>query len=79
ENLVMPLFVTGGPKAAQHDSFILPILAHLAACQCHSIHVWNSLLNKYSIKYPFLLFVLADTVAMAHMSKSVGHHGRNSC
>ncbi|KAG7089247.1 hypothetical protein E1B28_010946 [Marasmius oreades] len=79
EHSVMPLFVVGGPNAATHDSFKLPTLAHLAACQRHGIPVWDGLLNKSSRKFPFLLFALADTVAMAHMSKSVGHHGCSGC
>ncbi|KAL0569481.1 hypothetical protein V5O48_012478, partial [Marasmius crinis-equi] len=79
ESSVMPFFVVGGPKAASHDSFSLPILAHLAACQRHGIKIWDSLTDKVVKKHPFLLFALADTVAMTDMSKSVGHHGRNGC
>ncbi|KAK1224523.1 hypothetical protein PQX77_012569 [Marasmius sp. AFHP31] len=79
ENSVIPLFVVGGPKSAQHDSFSLLTLAHLAACQRHGIRVWDCLRDDVVVKRPFLLYALADTVAMTDMSKSVGHHGRNGC
>ncbi|KAG7085705.1 hypothetical protein E1B28_003249 [Marasmius oreades] len=75
----MPLFVIGRPNTATHDSFKLPTLAHLAACQRRGVPIWDALLNKSSRKYPFLLFALTDTVATAHMSKSVGHHGCSGC
>ncbi|KAJ8089752.1 hypothetical protein PM082_018328 [Marasmius tenuissimus] len=79
ESSVIPQFVVGGPNSAQHDSFSLLTLAHLAACQRRGIKVWDSLSQKVIKKHPFLLFALADTVAMTDMSKSVGHHGRNGC
>ncbi|KAK7015910.1 hypothetical protein VNI00_018996 [Paramarasmius palmivorus] len=80
EEMVMPLFVVGGPETPQiHDSFILHTVAHIAACQRRGIRVWDSLLDKLVKIYPWLLFALADTVAMAELSKSVGHHGRNGC
>ncbi|KAK1215025.1 hypothetical protein PQX77_022375 [Marasmius sp. AFHP31] len=79
ENSVIPLFVVGGPNAAQHDSFSLLTLAHLAACQRRGFKVWDCLRDELITKYPFLLHALADTVAMTDMSKSVGHHGRNGC
>ncbi|KAL0059792.1 hypothetical protein AAF712_013433 [Marasmius tenuissimus] len=69
----------GGLNTAQHDSFLLLTLAHIAACQRRGIKVWDCLWNRVIEKHPFLLFALADTVAMTDMSKSVGHHQRNGC
>ncbi|KAJ8092383.1 hypothetical protein PM082_023838 [Marasmius tenuissimus] len=79
ENSVIPLFVVRGPNTAQHDSFSLLTLAHMAACQQRGLKVWDSLQDRVVIKQLFLLFALADTVAMTDMSKLVGHHGHNGC
>lgn len=77
---VLPLFAIGGPNPPKnYDSFLFPTFAHLSACQNRGLSVWDSLVKKRRISYPWFAFGTADTVGMAEMSGSVGHHGRNGC
>jgi hypothetical protein len=77
---VLPLFVIGGPNAPKdYDSFLFPTFAHLAACQRLGLPIWDSSTNTTFLSRPWFAFGTADTVGMAKLSGSVGHHGRNGC
>jgi hypothetical protein len=77
---VLPLFMIGGPNAPQnHDSFLFPMLAHLAACQKLGLQIWDVSTQASSSICPWFGFGTADTVGMAELNGWVGHHGRNGC
>ncbi|KAG7098203.1 hypothetical protein E1B28_000171 [Marasmius oreades] len=77
---VLPLFTIGGPNAPKdYDSFLFPTFAHLSACQSSGIRIWNAETRMPFVSHPWFAFGMADTVGMAELSGSVGHHGRNGC
>jgi len=77
---VFPLFVISGPNPPKnYDSFLFPTLAHLAACQRLGLPIRDSSTNMTFLSCPWFAFGIADTVGMAEMSSSVGHHGWNGC
>ena len=80
KELVMPLFVIGGPNPPKnYDSFLFPTFSHFAACQKKGLHVWDSSTGTEFTSYPWFAFGTADTVGMAELNGWVGHHGRNGC
>jgi hypothetical protein len=80
KELVMPLFVIGGPNPPKnYDSFLFPTSSHFAACQRKGLHVWDSSTDTEFTSYPWFAFGTADTVGMAELNGWVGHHGRNGC
>ena len=67
----------GHPKIL--DSFLFPGLAHISAIQKEGLHIWDGYNRMAAVSFLFLLLALADAVAMAELSGSVGHHGRKGC
>ena len=77
---ILPGGIIPGPTAPEHlDSFLFPGLAHVSALQKEGLRLWDSYNRRLVCSYLFLLLVLADAVAMAKLTGSVGHHGRKGC
>ena len=77
---IIPGGVIPGPKNPKHlDSFLFPGLAHVSALQKEGMHIWDGYDRVAAISFIILLLILADAVAMAELSGSVGHHGRKGC
>ena len=77
---ILPGGVIPGPKPPGNiESFLFPGLAHLSALQKVGLRIWDAYRQRVIISLLFLLLVLADAVAMADLSGSVGHHGRKGC
>jgi len=78
--MVLPLFVIGGPNAPKnYDSFLFPTFSHLAACQRKGLPVWDSSTDTEFTSYPWFAFGTADTVGMTELNGWVGHYRRNGC
>ena len=77
---ILPGGVIPGPEAPGNiESFLFPGLSHVSALQKEGLHIWDAYRRKVVVSLVFLLLVLADAVAMAQLSGSVGHHGRKGC
>ena len=77
---ILPGGVIPGPDAPGNiESFLFPGLSHLSALQKQGLCIWDAYHRKVALSLIFLLLVLADAVAMAELSGSVGHHGRKGC
>lgn len=77
---ILPGGIVPGPGSPKDfDSFLFPGLAHVAALQREGLRIWDSYHQRLQISRLFLFLVLADAVAMAYLSGSVGHHGRKGC
>ena len=77
---ILPGGVIPGPNAPGNlDSFLFPGLAHASALQKEGLPIWDAFSRERAIALVFILLVLADAVAMAQVSGSVGHHGRKGC
>ena len=77
---ILPGGVIPGPgKPKDLDSFLFPGLAHISALQKEGLHVLDGYTRTAVVSFLFLLLVLADAVAMAELSGSVGHHGKRGC
>ena len=77
---ILPGGVIPGPKCPKDlDSFLFPGLAHVYALQREGLPIWDAYHRRHILSYLFLLLILADAVAMAQLSGSVGHHGRKGC
>ena len=77
---ILPGGVIPGPGHPKYlDSFLFPGLAHLSALQREGLRVYDAYRREVYTTLIFILLVLADAVAMAEVSGSVGHHGRRGC
>ena len=77
---ILPGGVIPGPEAPGNiESFLFPGLAHLSAIQKEGLRIWDAHHQRAVLSFVFLLLVLADAVAMAVLSGSVGHHGHKGC
>ena len=77
---ILPGGVIPGPGHPRNlDSFLLPGLAHVSALQKEGLQIWDGYNRRAALSKLFLLLALADAVAMAELSGSVGHHGRKGC
>ena len=77
---ILPGGIIPGPKSpGNYKLFLFPGLAHVAALQREGLPIWDAYRQQCALAFIFLLLVLADAVAMAHLSRSVGHHGRKGC
>ena len=77
---ILPGGVIPGPKHPKNlDSFLLPGLAHVSALQREGLHIWDAYHQRRAVSFLFLFLVLADAMAMAQLSGSVGHHGWKGC
>lgn len=77
---ILPGGIIPGPNNPKHlDSFLFPGLAHVSAIQKEGVRIWDSLNNVDALSLIFVLLVLADAVASAEVSGSVGHQGKRGC
>ena len=78
---VIPSTFVGGPNKPKNiDSFTYPSLHHLSALQKEGLRLWDASRNAHIPKsIPFVAFNTADSVAMASVSRMVGHHGKLGC
>ena len=77
---ILPGGVIPGPESPGNiESFLFPGLAHLSTIQKEGLKIWDAYHQRMVLSFTFLLLVLADAVAMAVLSGSVGHHGRKGC
>ena len=77
---ILPGGVIPGLKPPKNiNSFLFTGLAPLSALQCEGLHIWDTYNQCHALLFLFLLLVLADAVAMALLSRSIGHHGRKGC
>jgi len=77
---ILPGGIIPGPgKPKNLDSFLFPGLAHVSALQKEGLPIWDGYNRMAALSFLFLLLALADAVAMAELSGSVGHHGRRGC
>ena len=77
---VLPGGVIPGPGHPKNlDSFLFPGLAHVSAIQKEGLCLYDSYHRKVVTSWLFFLLAIADAVAMAELSGSVGHHGRRGC
>lgn len=77
---ILPGGIIPGPRSPEHlESFIFPGLAHVSALQKEGLRLYDSYTRTFQISLFVLFLVLADAVAMAKLTGSVGHHGRKGC
>ena len=77
---ILPGGIIPGPESPDNiESFLFPGLAHVSALQKEGLQIWDAYDQEAVLSFIFLLLVLADSVAMAMLSGSVGHHGRKGC
>ena len=77
---ILPGGVIPGPKPpGDFNSFLFPGLAHVSVLQHEGLRIWDSYRRRLKTSFLFLLLVLADAIAMAYLSGSVGHHGCKGC
>ena len=77
---ILPGGIIPGPNNPKDlDSFLFPGLAHLSALQKEGLHIWDGYNCMAAVSFILLLLVLADAIAMAQLTGSVGHHGRKGC
>ena len=77
---ILPGGIIPGPGHPKNlDSFLFPGLAHLSALQKAGLRVYDSYRRRVYTSFIFLILALADAIAMAELSGSVGHHGRRGC
>ena len=78
-NILPGGIILGPGKPKNLDSFLFPGLAHVSALQREGLNIWDGYHRRMAVSFLFLLLALADAVAMAELSGSVGHHGRKGC
>ena len=77
---ILPGGIVPGPGHLKNlDSFLFPGLAHVSALQKEGLRIYDSYRREVFTSLLFLLLALADAIAMAELSGSVGHHGRRGC
>ena len=77
---ILPGGIIPGPKPPQHlESFLFPGLVHVSALQKEGLRLYDSYSQVFAISLLYILLVLADAVAMAKLTGSVGHHGKKGC
>jgi hypothetical protein len=77
---ILPGGIIPGPgKPKNLDSFLFPGLAHVSAIQKEGLHIWDGYNRVEAVSFLFLLLALADSLGMAELSGSVGHHGKKGC
>ena len=77
---ILPGGIIPGPKAPDHlESFLFPGLAHISALQKEGLKLYDLYTQKIRVTIIIIFLILADAVAMAKLTGSVGHHGRKGC
>ena len=78
-NIIPGGVIPGLGKPKDIDLFLFPGLAHVSALQREGLHIWDGYSCVAALSFLFLLLILADAVAMAELTGSVGHHGKHEC
>ena len=77
---ILPGGIIPGPHSPGNiESFLFPGLAHVSALQKQGLRIWDAYNRRAAVSLLFLLLALADSLGMAELSGSVGHHGRKGC
>ena len=77
---ILPGGIIPGPGHPKNlDSFLFPGLAHVSALQKEGLRIYDSYRREVYTSLVFLILALADAIAMAELSGSVGHHGKRGC
>jgi len=77
---ILPGGIIPGLNNPKHlDLLLFPGLAHVSALQKEDLCIWDGYNSVAAISFIFLLLILADAIAMAKLTGSVGHHGRKGC
>ena len=77
---ILPGGIIPGPGHPKYlDSFLFPGLAHVSALQKEGLRIYDAYRREVFTSLLFMFLVLADAIAMAELSGSVGHHGRRGC
>ena len=77
---ILPGGIIPGPGHPKNlDSFLFPGLAHVSALQKEGLRIYDAYRREVFTSLLFLFLTLADAIAMAELSGSVGHHGRRGC
>lgn len=72
--------VIPGPKKLKNlDSFIFPVLHHIAALQKDGLAIWNPLNNTVFISCIWIHFARGDGPGSAQVSRFVTHNGACGC
>lgn len=80
KNFVIPAgFIPGPEKMKDGDSFIYPVLYHISALQNEGLRIWDASTQMHIPRSIPLVFVTADSPAMAMISGMVGHSGKFGC
>jgi hypothetical protein len=81
KDFVIPGAIVPGPnKPGDLESFLFPLLYHVAALQCEGLCIYNFSTNTIVPHLiPCVLFGTADSLGSAAMSGMVGHIGKYGC
>jgi hypothetical protein len=81
KHFVIPGAIVPGPKKPEEiDSFLFPLLSHVAALQREGLKVYDAYLDAYIPRaVPMIIFATADSLGSASMSGMVGHNGKFGC
>ncbi|KAK1231867.1 hypothetical protein PQX77_005004 [Marasmius sp. AFHP31] len=81
---LFPAFTVPGPNKIKHaDSFLFPLLHHIAALQKENngrgFLNWSAAKSSEIYTRPVIAFATADRVGLAEVDGRVGHHGALGC
>ena len=81
KRFVIPGAIVPGPnKPGDIDSFLFPLLYHVAALQREGLRIYDASDNSYiPHSKPLIVFATADSLGSAAMSGMVGHSGKYGC
>jgi hypothetical protein len=73
---MIPGAIVPGPgKPLDIDSFMFPLLYHLATLQCENLSVYDASLGAIVNCHPLVVFGTTDGPSSAFMSRMVGNSG----
>jgi hypothetical protein len=78
---IIPGAIVPGPKKpGDIDSFLFPLLCHVAALQREGLCIYDASMNTFvADSRPLIIFATADSLGRAAMSGMVGHSGKFGC
>ena len=81
KRFIIPGAIVPGPnKPGDIDSFLFPLLYHVAALQREGLRIYDASVDSYiSQAKPLVIFATADSLGGAAMSGMVGHSGKFGC
>ena len=78
--VILGAIVPGPNKPRDIDSFLFPLLYHVASLQCEGLNIYNASVDSYITQSrPLVLFATADSLGSTAMSGMVGHSGKYGC